>query len=60
MVYVELVLKKYVDWSTLKELIIGDHIDQVSIMNEEAPINVKKMLAPVKPRKLAIPDEEVV
>jgi hypothetical protein len=60
MVYAECILKKKVDWTTLKELLVGDHPEEASIVVEDAPIDVKKMLLPVKPGKLALLDEEVV
>ena len=60
MVYAECILKKTVDWSTLKELLVGDHLDEASIVAEDQAIDVKKSLARVKPGKFALLDEEVV
>jgi len=60
MVYAKCVLKKKVDWTTLKEFAIGDHLEEASIENEDTTIDVKKTLALVKLRKLAICDKEVV
>jgi len=44
----------------LKELPIRDHPEEASMENDDATIDVKKTLAPVKLGKLAIRDEEVV
>lgn len=60
MVYTECILKKKVDWTSLKELPVGDHPQEASIVAEDAPIDVKKTLASVKPGKLALPDKEVI
>lgn len=60
MVYAEYILKKEVNWSTLKELLVGDHPEEASIAAEGQTIDLKKLLARVKPGKLAVLDEEVV
>lgn len=60
MVYAECILKKKVDWTTVKELLVGERVEEEFIVAKDATIDVKQSLAPVKPGKLALADEEVV
>jgi len=57
MVYVELVLNKKVDWSTLKDIPNGTIPKDLEIPESDIPINVTKMLIKVKVGKSYVPDE---
>ena len=60
MVYAEVVLKKEVDWRTIKQLQVGSRPDVATIPRAEVPAALKLMLTTVKPKKLPTPDEAVV
>lgn len=60
MVYTEVILKKEVDWTTLKELPVGIRPEKAKLVGIELPHNWQMMLRPVKIGKSFVPDEEVV
>jgi hypothetical protein len=60
MVYAEYVLKKEVDWSTLKEVPIAIIPETAKILPPDEPVDVKKMLSKVKRGKSFVRDESVV
>ncbi len=60
MVYAEYVLKKEVDWSTLKEVPIAIILETPKFLPPDEPVDVKKMLSKVKHGKSFVRDKSMV